>query len=351
MRKEWEIYWQRLWKETKFSFLSTVAISLVFFAAYFPVTPKGQQHINLFISFSFGFSIFICIGLLFATFYALVTHLQIKRAGEVQLFKGINLVIGLIGMGFGSLVGTAIKMKTLGGTMTFGTIWFSILFGIFITLMFHYYYSYKKSQQENLALNLKNMESELHVLKNQMQPHFLFNSLNSLLYLFESKSDLAPEMTLLLSDLYREILASSKKIVVNLEEELSIVDKYLRLEKLRFGNRLDYKIILPDTTQDIFIPPLILQTLVENAIKHGISSLAEGGQVQVQVSQAQPGYNVKVSNSGDLKGGSEEGGTGLANSISRLDLLYGDSHKFSMEVVEQSVNVNFWISGERIVKV
>ena len=155
MKTEWKSYWKRLWKETKASFLSTILISLVFFAAYYPMTSKGHQHINFYISFSFGFAVFFSIWILFASFYAFVTYLQIKRGGEVKLFKGANLIIALVGMGIGSVLGTSIKAKILGGTMTFNAVWFSILFGIFIALMFHFYYSFKTVSYTHLTLPTK----------------------------------------------------------------------------------------------------------------------------------------------------------------------------------------------------
>jgi LytS/YehU family sensor histidine kinase len=135
---------------------------------------------------------------------------------------------------------------------------------------------------------------------------------------------------------------------VTLSSELSIIGNYLDLEQLRFGNRLSYSINKPDQAEQVLFPPLVLQTLVENSIKHGIAKDVEGGHIEVKITEQNKGYYLQVTSPGKLnviKSG--EGTTGLENTISRLDLLYGLKHGFKLEENRGLVSASFWFSSGR----
>src|SRR5690606_5494444 len=140
-----------------------------------------------------------------------------------------------------------------------------------------FYYAYREAQAENLTLQAANAEARYHALKHQLQPHFLFNSLNSLSELIDSDREAANRMTQRLADLYRGILSSAKRTTAPLSSELALVRDYLELEQVRFGERLQFRLSAPESAQRIHVPTLVLQTLVENGVKHGVAPAGRGG--------------------------------------------------------------------------
>ncbi len=223
--------------------------------------------------------------------------------------------------------------------------------GICLTV-FILYSLYQTARAEALQQQAALSDARYHVLENQMHPHFLFNALNSLAELIESGRENAAEVALTLSDLYRKILANSKTKTASLQSELEITRAYLELEQLRFGGRLRFSICAPDDTAQIYLPSLALQTLVENAIKHGIAKSVEGGSIKIVAEKIAPRmYQLCVFNSGvafNPNHGSTEK-TGLANTKERLQLLYGNQHEFQIGTDEAGFTcVSFNFSGEKI---
>lgn len=239
----------------------------------------------------------------------------------------------------------------------------ALLSGLFL-ILFSLYSAYQDVARHNLALRAESAESSLQTLKDQLQPHFLFNSLNSLAELIEVNPARAAEMAQKLSDLYRLILESSHHPLCELAHELEIVERYLELEKIRHGKRLIYSIVGPSESGTCLVPSLILQTLVENALKHGISHAIEGGYVEVRIEHhGNDGFLASVTNSlapgsnelsqrmGELQQGTGETtrgtGTGLTNARARLALLYGPRGSLSISEATDSFAVSFWFSGEK----
>jgi two-component system, LytTR family, sensor kinase len=209
-------------------------------------------------------------------------------------------------------------------------------------------------QAKELAIQSKlaQAEAQYNLLETQMQPHFLFNSLNVLSELIYVDPDLACSVTQQLADLYREILTNSKQKFSNLGSEISILKKYIQIQKIRFGERIRFKCDVGAEFFNISVPSLILQTLVENAIKHGISPRQEGGDIELTVTpdpdslfnKTGPMYNICVSNTGELFKGvkkKDNGGTGLQNTKNRLDLFYGHSHGFRIHSDDKKTYVQF----------
>ncbi|MCA2958908.1 MAG: histidine kinase [Silvanigrellales bacterium] len=213
-------------------------------------------------------------------------------------------------------------------------------------------------------LKREQMSAELAALRSQMNPHFLFNALNSVQSLLDIDAGAARGMLQQLSDLFREILESSKLTTIPLDREMRIVESYLALQKRRFGKRLSYAFDIPAEASHIYVPPLLIQTLVENAVKHGIEASREGGVVRVHVAplMGTPGYECHVFNEGNgerqpqatrrssLSTPDKEGtGTGLANTRRRLELLYGEGWRFELLVDEQGdARASFLFTGTRL---
>ena len=205
---------------------------------------------------------------------------------------------------------------------------------------------------KDLAMQSKvaQAEAQYNLLENQMQPHFLFNSLNVLSELIYVDPDLANSMTQKMADLYREILTNSKEKYVDLESEVSILEKYIEIQKIRFGERIRFHNNVSPAFYNIQIPSLMLQTLVENAIKHGISPNKDGGEIFLNVEKVGNLFEICIANTGKLYKGhtSSKRSTGLQNTQHRLDLMYGQQHQFKIYSDEQKTYVKFRITGRSV---
>lgn len=349
MRSEWQNYWKETLKTARSGFLA-LGVSLVFWVFNLAQLQRNEYAVSLLVSLVYGATIFACIYVAYALTYAFLTNREIKTGRHFKkLTWGVHVPLSLFATTVGLLTARWFESLIMGREFSTSGILDSILIGSFIAFMFMFYYAYKHSAEENLALKAAKAESELHILKNQMQPHFLFNSLNSLSELIETNKDSAAEMAMKLSDLYREILENSKKSLVSLDSEVSIIKKYLELEKVRFGNRLKFEIEVPENSERIMLPPLVLQTLVENAVKHGIAPAINGGVVSVAVwSNGKPGYYLKVINTASSSVKSIGSRTGLTNTKARLDLLYGSQHGFELKDQGPTIEAGFWFSGDAV---
>lgn len=209
----------------------------------------------------------------------------------------------------------------------------------------------RQARELTLKLRVAQAEAQYNLLETQMQPHFLFNSLNVLSELIHVDPDLACSVTQQLADLYREILTNSKHNFSNLGSEISILKKYIQIQKIRFGDRITFLSNVRPTLCDIPVPSLMLQTLVENAIKHGISPRQEGGEIELTVipSKDDDMIEITISNTGKLYEAPQGKtlGTGLQNTKNRLDLFYGRSHGFSIYSDGKKTYVKFKVRPQK----
>lgn len=178
--------------------------------------------------------------------------------------------------------------------------------------------------------------AELENLKNQLNPHFLFNALNSIKALTVMQPDLARDMITKLSDLLRLSLSLGGQQAIPLTQELRLVRDYLELEKMRFEDRLLFSMEMDPAAKSVRVPPMILQTLVENALKHGIYARKDGGEVLLKVEKKGKELILSVKNTGVYRPGPESG-IGLENLRKRLQLHYGKAAHFSIANVEGQV--------------
>jgi len=210
---------------------------------------------------------------------------------------------------------------------------FCLLFLVWSMLYFaiHIFENYKRQEINNLKLKASMTEIELSSIKAQMNPHFMFNAMNSIRALVDENPAKAKEAITGLSSILRTILMSAKRQLVPFSEELSLVEKYLSLEKIRFEERLLVTIEASSETLDFPFPPLMLQTIVENGIKHGISHLVHGGLIVIKANVVAEQLLVEVTNTGELKAKGESTGIGIANTEKRLKSLYGPEAKFALQ--------------------
>jgi two-component system LytT family sensor kinase len=189
--------------------------------------------------------------------------------------------------------------------------------------------------------NLKNeqerqrLQSELEFLKSQINPHFLFNTLNSLYALTLKKSEQSSSIVLKLSEMLRYMLYECNVNLVLLSKELNYIYNYIELEKIRYGVKPDIKFEVTGNTENQFIAPLLLMPFIENAFKHGINNQFEAGYVhiRIEVSEGSLGLEVVNSKSGELDDltDSKSGGIGLLNVKRRLDILYPEGYLWEVE--------------------
>ena len=205
--------------------------------------------------------------------------------------------------------------------------WCAAYFGI------HYFNNWQRSEVERWQLLAEVRAAELGYLKSQLDPHFTFNVLNNIRSLILENKHKAREMLLSFSDLLRYGLANSGQDRIPLLEELAMVEDYLALLSIQYEEKLRYRIDVASGVGSAELPPLILQLLVENAVKHGISRLPGGGEVIISA-QIEGNYlHLRVRNTGTLSGDQALGGhhgVGLANVRERLRLLYGDAARLTL---------------------
>lgn len=167
-------------------------------------------------------------------------------------------------------------------------------------------------------------DAELKALKAQVNPHFLFNSLNSISALTSVNPERAREMCILLAEFLRMTLGLGEKASVPLSEELSLLHRYLAIEKVRFGARLQMEEEIEEESKRIQLPPLLLQPLVENAVTHGIANLPDGGLIRVSSARQDGRVLLAIENSFDPDSPlTRRGGMGLKNVRQRLEARYG----------------------------
>jgi hypothetical protein len=205
---------------------------------------------------------------------------------------------------------------------------YSIVF--FLWMVFYFTYHYFERYNKSLKYEASMIEIELNNLKSQLNPHFIFNALNSIRALVDENPSKSKQAINQLSNILRSSLASDKKGLTKFDDELKIVKDYLGLESIRFEERLKTEFDIHPNSSSFLVPPLMIQTLVENGIKHGISRLTRGGIIQVKTYVDSERLKIHIRNSGHLVNGAKrsKSGLGIENTIQRLKLLYGDEASF-----------------------
>lgn len=228
----------------------------------------------------------------------------------------------------------SIVLLILNNSLSFFVYYF-IWSGIYF--MYHYISKSRKQQLDTLRLESLVKELELQTIKAHINPHFIFNSLNSIRALVDENPQRARKAVTELSNILRSSMQSEKMETVPLEKELYIVKDYLALENMRFEDRLKIEYDIDEDTLSQPVPPMMLQTLVENAIKHGISKQINGGVVKVISQFKNDFHQLIVQNTGQLNGTVNTEGFGLSSTTNRLSLLYGDKASFGIKQINGSL--------------
>lgn len=294
--------------------------------------------------------------LLIGAWYVIVRELYMMK-GSVKLVLHILAGIGFVllwhyaYLGLFDLIFDISYLEGSGLLEEPEWIWFSNFteYGVVFAVIHIVYSVQELSERERQAAELRELsrKQEIAGLKAQLNPHFLFNTLNSISA--AASRDVAETRTMIekLSEMLRYSLYSYERDLVKLEEELEFIRKYLELEKTRFGERLEFRIKAPDSLQHYLIPPMTIQPLVENAVRHGIASLEDGGELTVEIDGGSEGLSVAVEDTGpgistnqDL----DNSGVGLRNTDQLLKRRFGQNSGLHINQLEPSgTRVSFFI--------
>lgn len=203
-------------------------------------------------------------------------------------------------------------------------------------------YIVRSRREEIRALRMEAADraNQLANLRSQMNPHFMFNALNGIRALVDEDPARAKSAITRLSAILRNAMATVKRTTVPLGEELDMVQAYLELEHMRYEERLRFRLEAPTELQRHPVPPMMLQTLVENAVKHGIAVRPAGGDVVVRAERSDEGLLLTVENTGSWNAErKQQGGIGLQNTRERLKRIYGDKARLEVEAGNDLVSV------------
>ncbi|NIR70028.1 hypothetical protein GWN42_22695 [candidate division KSB1 bacterium] len=255
--------------------------------------------------------------------------------------------IFLLGGWIGTFIGVGLNKLFWGFKVSadyFKTFFIAItVFNLFIASIVYSYFVLRGRLQDTAAklaqkeideqriLQLK-AKAELDALHAKVNPHFLFNTLNSIASLIPVNPQKAEDMVQKLSHLFRYTLDAGGHRLMKLQDEIKIIEDYLEIEKVRLGDRLTYQIDVDKQLDDFKIPGLLLQPLVENSVKHGISPKKKVGKINVTCSKRDGFCVISVRDTGDgfVKRAEKSNGFGLSGVRERLELFYGDRHDFKI---------------------
>ncbi len=222
-------------------------------------------------------------------------------------------------------------------------LFFNMFFVVFVAIAIKFYKRWNEKDYREQKVQKEKVEAELQMLKTQINPHFLFNTLNSIYVLAMKKSDQTASIVLRLSDILDYILYKIDAPKIPVSSEIQIIENYIELEKIRFTDRIDLSFTSNFTSKDIQIPPMLIIPFVENAFKHGVAKSMEKSWIRIAIEETDGLLSIAVSNSKSQNSiTSKTGGIGLVNVTKRLNLLYGDS--YTLNITENSTRYDVHLS-------
>ena len=298
-----------------------------------------------YVGVTFMFSVAISTSI--SSFIKLVENYRLKYKPKNYYFIwGLYYLSALVGMTIASKVCLFILNFFI---LKIGFTLFSdprqLLINLVISLIVTTIIGIYQTQRSNLELRLKQKEvdiiklnqlktqAELQTLQSRINPHFLYNSLNSIASLIHIDADKAEDMTLKLSKLFRYSINTQNENLTSVQEEIEIVQTYLDIEKVRFGDRIQFILDVDETAYADKIPRFILQPLVENAVKHGLNDRISGGILKLDIKSVFNEIILIVADNGKAFPTELNSGYGLQSTYEKLQLLYGD--KYSLQILNQ----------------
>jgi sensor histidine kinase YesM len=295
---------------------------------------------NFLISFimSQSYGIPTCLAMLFL-FY--VSNPNPRKVLSMVLVVGAGAAAGILA---GSQIGHFILEHFFSITLKrteltiFRTVILWLIFGSAISYFFYSKARIKISkeiiQQERinrLSSEKEILEANLKLLQAQVEPHFLFNTLSNVLSLIDRDPTKGKSMLLDLIHYLRTSLSRTLPVATTLDQEMNIIKAYLNIQKVRMGERLRFSIELPDALREHPFPPMLLQPLVENAVKHGLEPSIEGGEITITVMEENGSIRIEVQDTGNGFSSYDTAGVGITNVRERIRLIYGDKGRLILE--------------------
>ncbi len=217
-----------------------------------------------------------------------------------------------------------------------------MLFGLTMVMIRNWY----EQKEQNTLIIQENLKARLQLLKQQLQPHFFFNTLNSLYSLSLQKSDEAPAMILKLSDLMRYLSDHQSTDWVTLKDEIRFLRDYISIEETRYQDKVKITVAVSVKLQEhIRIPPLVLSTFIENAFKHGVRNNINSAVIDVEIREDEQNVYYKVSNS-KPSARNDATGTGLSNLHARLRIMYGKNYSMNLSDAEEVYTAQLQLKKE-----
>jgi two-component system LytT family sensor kinase len=325
MRKSWQIFWHIL-------FWASV-ISFFVFIAHNGGKSSLQSLLILFLVFGI-----VNIGLFYLNYLVLIPQYLDKKKYKVYaaFVIGAIIVVGLSKYGM-ALIFKPITYVRMGKAMSFwqysfSTSFTSIIF-IFLSTVLKFTVDWFLNERIQRDLENQRLSAELSFLKSQINPHFLFNSLNSIYSLAYQKSDTTPEAILKLSEIMRYMLYECNDNKVELTKELQYLQNYIDLQKIRFGNKAFIDFEVNGEVTDQHIVPLLLISFIENAFKHGIANDALSP-IKLKINLEDGHLYFFIQNKKHTHNRDASGGIGLNNVRRRLDLLYPG--KYNLDIRDEA---------------
>ncbi|GIQ59884.1 hypothetical protein Flavo103_30200 [Flavobacterium collinsii] len=195
----------------------------------------------------------------------------------------------------------------------------------------------KNNKMDRMEIENTLKDSQLNALKGQINPHFMFNSLNNIRGLILENPEKSREMITRLSEMLRYSLTKNEITTIALEEEIEMVENFIEISKIQMEERLNFISQIDQNTLKLQIPPMIIQMLIENAVKHGIAKLKDGGQISLETNLENNNLTILVSNTGMLTIEKDSTQLGIKNIEKRLYLIYGEKASFKLQEIENKV--------------
>jgi len=211
----------------------------------------------------------------------------------------------------------------------------SLLIGMVVSTIIYFYraqqaaYHTKLKEKELALVKVQQLitQAELQTLQSKINPHFLYNSLNSIASLIRQDADKAEDMTLKLSRLFRYSINSNQENLAPVTEEMEIVNTYLAIEKVRFGDRLNFITDIEEAVKNKMVPRFLIQPLVENALKHGLNDMASRGELKINIKAEGESLSIVIADNGKPFPSELDMGYGLQSTYDKLSLLYGENYQ------------------------
>lgn len=307
--------------------------------AFISVTPL-QANLNLFFIMPLIILVLFAVGFVVISLIFLLERAILKNRSSFYLeiivpFLSLTLILPIFFLSFSLSVSPNSPAFIVYFSSLSGGVLFFLLTGFGRSI---YIYTRKKSESiirkkdlELAKLSEQQKQAELQSLRAKINPHFLYNSLNSIASLSSTNPQKTEQMALALSDFFKYVINREQKQLNTLSEELNATRTYLEIEKVRFGDRLNFEIDYPAEFLDVQIPQLIIQPLVENAIKHGLSQITGKGTIQISVRTTEGKLKIRIYDNGPAFPDGPLSGFGIRNTQERIFLSYGDQASVNWE--------------------